>query len=151
MGYHVTILRTTSSGQSPIVKPEVERAAASLLGWRFDAEHGVATLVRDGREVVVLQWDAGELWAKNPSTEALAGMIDLAGTLGGRVRGDEFETYRTIDDAYLHPHDRAEKAAAEASGTDLVRKAKRNQWLLHGAIIGTFIALSLIVEKCSGS
>jgi hypothetical protein len=66
MGYHVTILRTTSSGQSPIVKLEVERAA-------------------------------------------------------------------------------------EAGVTDLVRKTKRNQWLLHGAIFGTFVALGLIIERCSGS
>jgi hypothetical protein len=48
----------------------------------------------------------GELWTSNPSMPLLEPMIELAGYLGARVRGDELETYRTVDDRYIHPDDR---------------------------------------------
>lgn len=33
-------------------------------------------------------------------------MIELAGYLGARARGDELETCRTVDDCSIHPDDR---------------------------------------------
>lgn len=62
--------------------------------------------------IVVFDDSDGELWANNPSDPLLSLMIELAGHLKARVRGDEYETCRSLDDTYVHPHDQVLRAAA---------------------------------------
>jgi len=149
MGYHVTILRTISGSRVPITAAEVERAAASMAGWEFDAEHQEASFFRNGREVVTVWLDDGELWTKTPANEAVSAMIQFAALLNARVRGDEFETYRTAHDAFVHPDDASEKAAADAEKRALIRKTKLKQWLFTACVFGSFFATGLIVHVCS--
>jgi len=109
MGRHVTILRTHGGVAQPIGLDEIARALTRMNSpyvlapdARADArllDPGAA----DEGEVIFLQ--AGELWASNPGDALLATMIELARELGGRVRGDECETYRTIAETYIHADD----------------------------------------------
>ena len=57
----------------------------------------------------------GQLWAKNPGEDEIETMLEVAHLLNARVRGDEFETYRSVNDTYIHPDDKEEfdKAKAE--------------------------------------
>lgn len=112
MGYHVTILRTAAGSRQPIQPDQVRQAIGRMAG-RLEIVPGKEELQlylpqqgADG-EAVWYEPGDGELWANNPGDQLLARMIELAGLLGARVRGDQLETYRTVDDTYLHPDDQA--------------------------------------------
>jgi hypothetical protein len=111
LGYHVYIFRTDAGTRQPITGEEVQRAIVPMAGrlevfpgakelWLYQPELG------DESEILVL--DDGELWAKSPGETFIALMIELAGHLGARVRGEELETYRSLDDVHIHPDDQAE-------------------------------------------
>ena len=110
MGYHVTILRTRAGQVQHIGRNEVNQAVASMPG-RLSVMPGRPErwLYQPvlGEESGIIDYDAldGVLWANLPSDDLLALMIELAGKLAARVRGDEGETYRTVDATYAHPDD----------------------------------------------
>ncbi|MFL6632652.1 MAG: hypothetical protein ACJ8HJ_10105 [Massilia sp.] len=130
MGYHVAIVRTRGAQALPIAEDEIERAAATLPGWRYDRAE--RTLHADGRPQ--LWWADGELWTKNPDDAALGRMIALADALGARVRGDEGETYRSPDDAYPHPDDEDGRRTAAAL-SDRWHRRERRRWILRGVVV----------------
>lgn len=117
MGYHVTILRTEAGVRLPITEDEVRRAIVPMAGRLDiipDAKDWCVGQPELGAESEALWMDDGELWAKNPSEPFVALMIELAGYLGARVRGDEGETYRSLEDVYIHPDDKAAADTAHA-------------------------------------
>ena len=109
MGYHVAILRTASGQGVPIGEAEVRQAVKSMAG-RLEVMPGKPEFwlyqPAFGEESEIVAFSEGELWTSNPSMPLSELMIELAGYLGARVRGDELETYRTVDDHYIHPDDR---------------------------------------------
>lgn len=144
MGYHVTILRTKDSAVVPIGLEEVQTAIQSIGGWQY-AEKDSAFVKKNGNNnSCVLWYNNGELWAKNPSQWALEQMIALSLPLQARVRGDEFETYETVDKCYNHPDDvKLKKEAVKASEALLVKHRKEQQ-LIRLVIIGFFMVLGII-------
>lgn len=157
MGYHVTILRTEAGRQQPITEDEVRRAIVPMAG-RFEVFSGTKQFwlhqpaLGDDSEILVLS--DGELWAKTPGEPFVALMIELAGYLGARVRGDEWETYRSVDDTYLHPDDEVERDLAHTrrdgqAESGLVhspgpRREARWRIVVDGAlIVAGIVALSL--------
>lgn len=74
MGYHVTILRTRGKVSLPIAEDEIERAAATVPGGRYDRAE--RTLHADGG--LQLWYRHGELWTKNPDDGTIEQMIALA-------------------------------------------------------------------------
>jgi len=109
MGKHVTILRTHSGVRRPLEPAEIAAALARLDSRyvlmpdaRTDARLIDPTAPNDA-DVMFLQ--AGELWASNPGDALLELMFDLASELGARVRDEELQTYRSVDEAYIHPDD----------------------------------------------
>jgi hypothetical protein len=149
LGYHVTILRTVNGTPRPISSSEVQRATASIPGWSFHLARCEASFFEGQEEVITLWLDEGELWSNNPSHEGLAAMIKLAAALGGRVRGDEFETYRTVDEVYDHPDDQPAKAKAGISGHEIARAAKRQGWIMNTSIFLFFAVMAFLVSRCS--
>jgi hypothetical protein len=137
MGYHVTILRTRGTESHPLAEDDVERAAATLPGWRYDRP--ARTLHADGG--LQLWWDDGQLWTKNPDDAALERMIGLADALGARVRGDEGETYRSPDDPYFHPDDEDDRRAAAAS-SDRWHRRERRRWIFRGIVVALLAILA---------
>ncbi len=149
MGYHLTILRTEGSRSVPITKAEFEAAAGTVPELHVAAGAGQAEFRGDGKLRATLRWRAGEIWTAVAEPDVIAVMLRLAERLGARVRGDEFETYRTPDDSYLHPDDRAEKDRADALSRSMQRATRRRQWVGHACIFGTFALLALLVAYCS--
>jgi len=127
MGHHARILRTLSGTTIPIHRPEIERALASMGGKLAflpgsEGEHIVMPALDDERERIVCEPDA--LWARNPDERLLEAMIELARLLGARVRNDDFETFRSLDECYLHPDDREAALAAGRPGRSAPRRAR---------------------------
>jgi hypothetical protein len=137
MGYHVTILRTRGRTSLPITEDEIELAAATLPGGRYDRAE--RTLHADGG--MQLWYQDGELWTKNPDVDGFERMIALADALGARVRGDEGETYRSLDDSYTHPDDEDDQRAAAAS-LDRWRRRERRTWIVRGIVVALLVILA---------
>jgi hypothetical protein len=149
VGYHVQILRRRSGRRDPITRSEIEALALSDSGLRIEPPSPKSAdlnlvISRSGSEVASLALQNGKLWAKNPEESAIQVMIDLAKQLGARVRGDEFETYRSIDETYFDPEDAEERRRTQQQGEELVLSSSRQQRWIRLAIIGFFLVLGLI-------
>lgn len=145
MGYHVAILRTRQGRVDPIGGEEIRRLADRLDGAQVEPcslKDGELDLVilRDSRPAYRFVLQRGELWTKNPEDDGIQVMIDIAAQLGARVRGDEFETFRTPTETYFHPDDKFALERAEESGKQIKKTARRRQWILNLALI-LFFAL----------
>lgn len=76
-------------------------------------------------------------------------LLELAGLLHARVRGDELETYRTADETYVHPDDRAELAAVKRATSDILRQARARRLRRDAILIGVFLLICLVVAWTS--
>ena len=152
MGYHVSILRKEQGGLRPITRSEVENI--STLDFTVQVvdsnvgECGFLFFV-GGQECLWLTLQDGELWTSNPTSQEMELMLDVAKRLNARVRGDEFETYTTLGDTYIHPDDKDEIKKADELVRVLERRMRRNQILLHVFIFGFFIIMGLFVAYFS--
>ncbi len=149
MSYHITILRTKGGKRLPITGAEFAAAVGSFPELRFDSAVETAEYFRSGELRATLMLQDGDIWTKVAEPDVIEVMIRLANVLNARVRGDEFETYRTPDDTYAHPDDEEEREEAEDAGAALVREARRRQWILNLCIFGTFAVLAMITAYCS--
>jgi len=148
MGYHVAILRSVGNKQSPITFEEASLAASEVGGWQVSSEDEELSRVLDDQSHLTLWFDEGQLWSKNPTDAGIAAMLVLAHQLSARVRGDEFETYKTVNESFLHPDDKHAKATAQSDGAELVRKSRRNSFIFHACVIACFVGLALLVKRC---
>jgi len=144
MGYHVTILRTKDASYIPIAFEEVQKAIKSLDGWEYIKHDNAFVKENENNDSCTLWYDNGELWTKTPSNWGLEQMLALAPLLGARVRGEEFETYKTIDQWYRHPDDIQLKKEAEITGEAVLAKEKKEQKVIRIVIIGFFVLLGTI-------
>ena len=153
MGYHVSIVRTASGRAQPISKDELVKALPSMNGRlvidpaRPNAAQVVAPAMGDSSPLLLLE--DGELWSSTPDDEFIGLMIELANKLGARVRGEELETYRRLDDVYHHADD--EPLRAVASGPR-ASSALWNEWKGRLVVmgIGLLIAISYILLSGRG-
>ncbi len=137
MGYYLYIVRTESGKPRPIPKDELGQTLARMNGKLAVLPGSEGTqlympALGEEREVIVCEDE--ELWAKNPGEPLAEAMIALAAQLGARVRNDDFETLRSLDDSYVHPDDRAERDAAIAA-------ARKPRTLLGGRKVATGVKL----------
>lgn len=142
MGYHLTILRSANGRQLPIPLEEATLAARGL-GWEFhDDPPTFALSLSEGTAVLWHQDD--ELWTKNPEEWAIAPMVALAGVLGGRLRGDEFETYGVHGNTFLHSDDLVLRKEAERASCALIAEGLRETRRIRNFIVGFFVVLGAI-------
>lgn len=147
MGYHVSIIRTASGRAQPISKDELVKALASMDGRLVidpaqpSAVQVVAPAMGDSSPRLLLE--DGELWSSSPDDEFINLMIELANKLGARVRGDELETYRTLDDVYNHPDDEPLLAAAARPQQSALWREWKGRLVVMG--IGLLMALGYIM------
>jgi hypothetical protein len=147
MGYHVTILRTRQGRADPIGSEEVRSLADRLQGAQIEPcslKDGELDLVvsRGSGTVYRFVLQRGQLWTKNPEDDEIQVMIDIAAQLGARVRGDEFETFRTPTETYSHPDDRSDLQQADESARQIKKTARRKQWILNLVLILIFAMLA---------
>jgi hypothetical protein len=152
MGYHVTILRTSNGEQIPITEDEIVAAihGSSKFQALKDVNSEPIIEIDTGTLPNPCIWhSAGELWTKNPDEATLDGMCELASLLNARVRGDEFETYRSSSDVYYHPDDADVRSEALKTTKEIVRQTKRRSFVVHFCIFGTLLLLGILAGTCS--
>jgi hypothetical protein len=145
VGYHVAILRSSGGEEVPIPREEADRL--------FGAHPDFRVVESDARRVVYqadgywLEYLDGQIWTKNPEDAALVRMIALAAELGAgaRVRGDELETYRTVDESYVHPDDAREVEEAARSRGAFRKRADLVKW---GKVAVLLVVAASIVRRC---
>ena len=142
MSYHLTILRSTNGRQIPITLDEARDAALAEGRWEFTPSPPTFELKCNAGSCT-LWYDSGELWAKTPEPWELEPMLSLARILNARVRGDEFETYESVEKTYFHSDDLSLRREAEARSKALVSKSTRNQKFIRNGIVGFFFALAV--------
>lgn len=122
MGYHVTILRSRAGRPAPIGRAELEKAVAAtsdLTATPRGEELEIAFSAEGGSSPLLI-WADGEVWTSNPDERTLQVMLELADSLGARVRGDELETYRSVKETFVHPDDRETVRIARSSSRRLL-------------------------------
>jgi hypothetical protein len=148
MGYHVQIVRTRAGQPQPISREEVEAALAAMGGrLAIDRNHAADVQLIDpakGDESELLILQDGELWTSTPGEPFIALMIELAEKLGARVRGEEYETYRGVDDVYDHPDDAALRALAPRAGAEVGRSAAWDEWRGRLIAVGVWMLIGLV-------
>lgn len=148
MGYHITILRAPSA---PIQAGELAQAIGRMSGrLAVDRDAQPDPVVYDpakGEQGEIMVFEDGQLWAKNPSEEFLRLMIELAGLLGARARGDELETYRSADETYDHPDDRELITEAAQLSRELARRQRRRDWISRIAPLLVFALIGWIYAR----
>lgn len=142
MSYLVSIVRTDRHGSVPITLEEAIAATRKIAGWRH-VEEDSSFHRQHGEDFFVLWHKDGELWAKTPDARELDSMIELAGVLDARVRGDEFETYETSERCYAHADDIDPRRDAERKSRNLLAQELRQQRLIRRGVIGFFVALGV--------
>ena len=152
MGYHVHILRTRGVEKIPITEEEVSRLLSGNPDFRENRDangEAIVELSCDEESPSCLWFSEGELWTRNPDERTIDAMCKLAALLGGRVRGDELETYRSSTESYCHPDDEAEQVETARINKETLIRTKRGTFVMNCCIFGTFLVLGLIVATCS--
>ena len=65
-------------------------------------------------------------------------MVALASELGARVRGDNFETYRSADDTYFDAEDAEDRVKSELEGQRILNSSKTEDLKIKIAIVIIF-------------
>ena len=147
MGYHLTILRTNGMQNIPINQKEVECLPSTFPEWQYDAKQIALVSVDDSDDAPAIWFTDGQLWTTNPSDETIASMLILAKYLGARVRGDELETYSSVDETYTHPDDKEALAELEAESKALPNHSKIRSLVLRVlAFIGAILLFTTLVK-----
>lgn len=141
MGYHVTILRTEHGVQAPLQLDHIKTVMAPHAGWRFvEGDQSFIKPAEDGEDCV-LWFEEGELWTKSPSEQSLAYMIEIAKPLQARVRGDEFETYESLDKWYVHPDDAESKRKMDSENNRVRSSMQRRRWIFRACAVAALFFL----------
>lgn len=142
MSYHLTILRSTAGTQTLIPIDEVE-TAAEALGWTMTGEPPMLWKESDDLQPVLLHYTDGELWTDDPQPQAIEQMLHLADALDARVRGDDFETYRTAVETYDHPDDRLLGDLAETRSQELLKADLRFEKMFRNGVVTFVVVLAI--------
>lgn len=146
MGYHVRILRTQAGQELPISRDEVEVLARNI-GAKIEpsslrgAELDFVLPVEQGARSYRFIFQHGQLWTNNPEEDELVAMIEVANRLNARVRGDEFETYRSANETYIHSDDKNELDQSEVVSKRAVQRTKRTRTIFFVIQISSFLLL----------
>jgi hypothetical protein len=123
----------------------VESVDQTLPLWSYKDEQR-ALVLEDSEEPVALWFSGGEIWTKNPTEATIEQMLLIAEHLKARVRGDEFETYRTPTDTYLHPDDAEKYAKSRKEVERIIRSTRIKSFVFHSAVFGFFMGLILLLK-----
>lgn len=115
MGYDVKIINTEKSiDDSQKIFDKIEKIRPILtqrfnfIEQYYEGDSAISFLLK-GNQKEVLSYDLQDkiLWAKNPSEEILAVMIEIAKAFndGSRVLGDELETYIITQGVCYHEYE----------------------------------------------
>lgn len=143
MGYHVHITREKNGVASDIPledwlrhvedapELELEKPEGDDVASKFTRSVHAARWSGANAGDAWLGWSSGEIWTKNPSEELIGYMIKIAPKFSARVRGDEGEYYRTLEDVYYEEEgcevSSQEQAQKQAAAIAFHRK-KRLVW-----------------------
>lgn len=149
MSYRISIISRDS--QVPLEFENVRAIAANYNELEFSQIDQVSCLVmkRIGGLEATLFWDDqnGELYTTHPETDIVAGMIDLADQIGGRVRGQNFESYKTPFETFEHPDD---QLLIERAREEFKRSRKIQAWKNFGKKMTLPLGIVVLVLALNG-
>lgn len=146
MSYHVSIIR-----DGAVSFAELEVAVKGFCGEggiTKPSDHALSVQTETGHEVILFVSN-GEIWVERPGREEIAFLLKIADAIGGRVRGDELETYRTPDETYVHPDDVLEKREQQNIGEKMLMRTRKRGLLMYAAIIAIFLLVGYLASQLS--
>ncbi len=113
MGYHVEIINTNNSLGSEKILYSLDKVTTILKNFNFSnkiVEEDIIFFYHSSNDKFVLFYDkkSFRLWTNTTSDELITMMIEIAEYFndGSRVRGDELESYLSIDKTFIHDDDK---------------------------------------------
>lgn len=144
MGYNLTIIRFSND---PLSFEELVDATRSIGECSVDDANNKIS-INIGNEVLFIHLVNQTAFTNNvTSDQTIRKLVLLARALGGRLRGDEMETYREDGSSYTHPDDRNEVTGHEDRIAKLVWR--RNFLTITKAVILLVIVVSVVIRALS--
>lgn len=149
MGYNVSIIKTASGRRQRFSEQDFIAFAMKFPEWSYDSSSQTLLKKMGEGEGFWLDTSPLELTAKEPNDVQLQLMIEIAQALGGRVRGDELETYLTPTETYDHSDDEKLRRLAGSLGPqESFKYAKLIRRIQLAALI--LLALNFIAYVLNG-
>ncbi len=155
MSSFVEIVRTDRGNKRPITVPELQRLALARDDMKVEratadtgAEAYIYWTALSASEPCMALRD-GELTTFHPDERIMPWLIDLASSLNGRVRDDEYLSYGLDGSAEVHPDDEELRSEAVARGTKISKRARKQTLFLNLGILSAFGLLAFLVSQCS--
>ncbi|RLP52931.1 MAG: hypothetical protein D6160_18135 [Ketobacter sp.] len=147
MSYHLTIVRSKGKKQDLVSEQEIFDLINQDSRYSFEDKGNYLNIKKTPKfgEDYYFIYQNGELWIKNPEPAHIEQFIELANILGGRVRGDELETYKAANETYFHPDDKSLIEQAKQISRSTKRRRNKRQILINGGIFAFFLVLALFV------
>lgn len=150
MAYHVSLVNSEKNSSSKLIKNK--NAFRAFLINNFNMidsvdENGNLQLYYDKDDpsftIFYTEGIEGEYYINTTDDEHIEKLIDIANKLndGTRVKGDEGESYISLENTYIHPHD---IKSIDISLTNKVRCLLRNNMCL---IIWCIISILIVIVR----
>jgi hypothetical protein len=149
MGYDVSILKTASGRRQRFSEQDFIALTTKFPEWSYDSSSQTLLKQTGEEEGFWLDLSPLELTAKEPNKTQVQLMIEIAQALGGRVRGDDLETYRTPTETFNHPDDEKLRRFAGPLGPKEPSKYAKLIWHIQLAAL-ILLALNFIAYVLHG-
>ena len=161
MGYHVSITRQRHGSKSDIPLDEWLAHVRATSDLQFETPtstdkaseftRSIHAARWSGADDAWLGWSHGEIWTKNPPEELIRYMLTIAPKFAARVRGDEGEFYRSLEEVYY------EKEGREISWqdqehrrmADVARHKKKRFYANCARVLILLIVVYLLIRRHS--
>ncbi|UFH59489.1 hypothetical protein [Sulfurovum mangrovi] len=158
MGYHISLVSNVTNKDDQFeysdIKQKIEKSSRFKI---FEDDGKSFTIIeKKGKGEFGAFYNAGYIWISTSQDEEIDTFIKLAEFLECRARGDEGETYKTVNNVYYHPGDleRIENNLSPEMKKNAVSVKKYNIVIRAIQIVGTIIFLSvmflIVLKKLKG-
>ena len=158
MGYHISLVSNLTNKDDQFEYRDIKQKIEKSSRFKIVEDDGKSFTIieKKNKGDFGAFYNAGYIWISTSLDEEIDIFIKLAEFLECRSRGDEGETYKTINDVYYHPSDleRVENNFSPEMKKNVVSVKKYNIVVRTIQIIGTIIFISvmflIILKKLKG-
>lgn len=145
MGYHLNLIK--NDGKSFVLN-DIKTALQNNTDFELQEKDKVVKIVSKKEENdLVAFYHNGMIWSEKYTVELIIFLLKLSSILDARVRGDEFETYKTSTKTFIHPEDIELIKKANEINQKVYQRGKYKSFLVYVLIMLAFVVIGLLIRE----